>query len=239
MRPSIMSLGATMSTPASACTSACLHQHLGHRLVVEDVAGVVEQAVLAVAGVRGRARRRSSRPEFGEAALELAHHRRHQALRVAGLAAVGCLAFRAEHREQRHHRDAQLDAPRPPAADGRGCGAARPASSRPPAPGPDPPARRPIDQVACMQSVFAHQIAGEGVAAQATGAVQRWRAEVGAGRIDGSGGFVSCGTRITRPAKGLPVSAKSRRSPHTTRTLRKATGRLRALSNRGVKIHPE
>ena len=24
MRPSIMSLGATMSTPASACTSACL-----------------------------------------------------------------------------------------------------------------------------------------------------------------------------------------------------------------------
>ena len=49
MRPSIMSLGATMSTPASACTRACAVQHLDG-VVVEDVAGVVEQAVLAVAG---------------------------------------------------------------------------------------------------------------------------------------------------------------------------------------------
>ena len=49
MRPSIMSLGATMSTPASAWVSAWLHQHLDG-LVVEDVAGFVEQAVLAVAG---------------------------------------------------------------------------------------------------------------------------------------------------------------------------------------------
>ena len=47
MRPSIMSLGATMSTPASACTSACSAQHRDG-LVVDDVAGRVEQAVLAV-----------------------------------------------------------------------------------------------------------------------------------------------------------------------------------------------
>ena len=49
MRPSIMSLGATMSTPASACTSACSREH-GHGAVVDDVAAVVEQPVLAVAG---------------------------------------------------------------------------------------------------------------------------------------------------------------------------------------------
>ena len=44
-----MSDGAMMSQPASACTSACLHQHLD-RLVVDDVA-VAHQAVMAVAGV--------------------------------------------------------------------------------------------------------------------------------------------------------------------------------------------
>ena len=51
MRPSIMSDGATMSTPACAWVSACLSQHRD-RLVVQDVAGVVDDAVLAVAGVR-------------------------------------------------------------------------------------------------------------------------------------------------------------------------------------------
>ena len=48
-RPSIMSEGAMMSQPASACTSACLHQRL-KRLVVDDLA-VAHQAVVAVAGV--------------------------------------------------------------------------------------------------------------------------------------------------------------------------------------------
>ena len=51
MRPSIMSDGATMSTPASAWHSAWRGQR-DDRLVVRHVAGLVEQAVLAVARVR-------------------------------------------------------------------------------------------------------------------------------------------------------------------------------------------
>ena len=86
MRPSIMSLGATMSTPASACTSACCDQHRD-RLVVDDVAAVVEQAVLAVRGERVE-RDVGQQPELGEALLQLAQRPRHQALGVERLAAV-------------------------------------------------------------------------------------------------------------------------------------------------------
>ena len=50
MRPSIMSDGATMSTPASAWQSAWRDERR-HGRVVGHVAGRVEQAVLAVAGI--------------------------------------------------------------------------------------------------------------------------------------------------------------------------------------------
>ena len=81
-----MSLGATMSTPASACVSACFDQHL-HRLVVQDVAGVVEQAVLAVAG-EGIQRHVGHHAQLREV-LPGPHHARHQAVRVQGFAPSG------------------------------------------------------------------------------------------------------------------------------------------------------
>ena len=63
-----------------------LHQHLDG-LVVQDVAGVVEQAVLAVAG-EGVQRHVGHHAELGKALLQRAHHARHQALGVPGFAAV-------------------------------------------------------------------------------------------------------------------------------------------------------
>jgi hypothetical protein len=90
-----------------------LHQRLlrqhGHGLVVEDVAGVVEQAVLAVAG-EGVQRHVGQQAQLGEALLQFAHRARHQAFGVGGLAAVGRLQRQLDHREQRHHRHAQLHA---------------------------------------------------------------------------------------------------------------------------------
>ena len=84
MRPSIMSLGATMSTPASACVSAWLHQHLDG-LVVQDVTCVVQQAVLAVAG-EGVQRHVGHHAQFGEPLFQLPHHDgRHQAVGVPAL----------------------------------------------------------------------------------------------------------------------------------------------------------
>ena len=44
MRPSIMSLGATMSTPGRAWVRRLLHQH-SHGFVVQDVALFIQQAV--------------------------------------------------------------------------------------------------------------------------------------------------------------------------------------------------
>jgi hypothetical protein len=89
-----------------------MHQRLlaqhGHGLVVEDVAGVVEQAVLAVAGV-GVQRHVGQQPRPGKRCLS-AHGARHQAVGVGGLAAVGRLQRRLDDREQRHHRHAQLHA---------------------------------------------------------------------------------------------------------------------------------
>ncbi len=79
MRPSIMSDGATMSTPASACTSAC-RTSSAHGLVVQHVAVGVQHAVLAVAGV-GVERDVGQDAEFGKALLQFAHRARHQALR--------------------------------------------------------------------------------------------------------------------------------------------------------------
>ena len=70
MRPSIMSLGATMSTPAAACDKRLLHQRFDG-LVVDDVAAVVDQAVLAVRGV-GIERDVGDHAEFGEARLQRA-----------------------------------------------------------------------------------------------------------------------------------------------------------------------
>jgi hypothetical protein len=48
--------------------------------------------------------------QFREALLQFAHGARHQAFGVHGLAAVGRLLGRIDHREQCHHRHAQLEA---------------------------------------------------------------------------------------------------------------------------------
>ena len=79
MRPSIMSDGATMSTPASAWHSACLHERRDG-LVVQHVAGVVDEAVLAVARV-GVERDVGDHAERGKALLQRAHRARHQPFR--------------------------------------------------------------------------------------------------------------------------------------------------------------
>ena len=74
-----------MSQPASACTSACLHQH-GDGLVVEDDA-VAHQAVVAVAGV-GIERDVAEHADLRHRLLDGADRLADQVVRIERLAAV-------------------------------------------------------------------------------------------------------------------------------------------------------
>ena len=85
MRPSIMSAGAMMSQPASACTSDCFHQCVERR-VVEDPAAV-HQSVMAVAGV-GIERHVAHDADFGHRLADGAHRLAHEIVRVEGFARV-------------------------------------------------------------------------------------------------------------------------------------------------------
>jgi hypothetical protein len=181
MRPSIMSLGATMSTPASACTSACWRQH-GHGLVVEDVAGVVEQAVLAVAG-EGVERHVGQQAQFREALLQLAHGAGHQALGVGGLAAVGRLQRRVDDREQRHHRHAQLHAVFGHRKQAVQAAALHAGHAGHVLGGPAVEQEHRQDEVVGGQPVLTHQGPREGIAAQAARTVGRVRG--GGVHVDG------------------------------------------------------
>ena len=78
-----------------------------HGLVVHHVAGVVDQAVLAVAGVRVE-RDVGDDAQVGQCLLECGHHTRHQAVRVVGLARVERLERRVDNREQRKCGDAEV-----------------------------------------------------------------------------------------------------------------------------------
>ena len=95
-RPSIMSDGAMMSQPASACTSACLHQH-GDGLVVEDGA-VAHQAVVAVAGV-GIERHVAQHADLRHRLLDGADRLADQIVGVERLAAVARRAGSGRCRE--------------------------------------------------------------------------------------------------------------------------------------------
>ena len=106
MRPSIMSLGATMSAPARAWLSACSHQRV-HGLVVEHVAVLVDQPVLPVRGVRVE-RDVGDHAQVREARLQRAHRALHQAFLVPGRRGIERLGLRRGHRKQRDRRDAQL-----------------------------------------------------------------------------------------------------------------------------------
>ena len=89
-----MSDGATMSTPASAWHSACVESSADHGRIVGDVAGLVEQAVLAVAGVRIE-RDVGHDPRTPESAASSARTAlRHQPLRIPGRARVQRFAVR-------------------------------------------------------------------------------------------------------------------------------------------------
>jgi hypothetical protein len=141
-------------------------QH-GHGLVVEDVAAVVEQAVLAVV-VKGSSATSVSSPRPGKRFFSSRTARGTRPSGLSGLAAVGRLQRRVDDRKQCHHRHTQRHAvfghreqavkaaaaarracwPRP--ARGRGRRAGTPAGSG---------LRRP--------AVLAHQGAREGIAAQA------------------------------------------------------------------------
>ena len=145
-----------------------LREH-GHRLVVEDVAAVVEQAVLAVRG-EGVERDVGHHAEFGEALLQLAHDAGHQALGVERLAAVVELELLVDHREQRHHRDAELHAVfghRQQAIQAEALHAGHRAHVlHLVLPGEHEDRQ---DQIRRGEAVFAHEIAGEAVTAQAAG----------------------------------------------------------------------
>ncbi len=85
-----------------------LHQH-GHGGLVHDVAGVVEQTVLAVRGV-GVERHIGEHAELWKRRFEGAHRSGHQSVGVGGLDAVGRLEVGIDHGKQREHRNAQFHA---------------------------------------------------------------------------------------------------------------------------------
>ena len=82
-----------------------LHQHRRGD-VVHHVAVVVDDAVLAVRGVRVEGDV-GDHPERRHGLLERADRALHQSFRVPGLAAVERLGRAVRHREQRERRDAQ------------------------------------------------------------------------------------------------------------------------------------
>ena len=163
-----------------------LHQRLAdqhlHGLVVEDVAGVVEQAVLAVAGVRVE-RHVGHQPELRKARLQRAHRARHQALGVA--APRGRRASSAPDRSPGTAPSPACPAsgiPRPCATGDRPSGAARRACRRRLGCGARRRARTPDRSGRWVEAVLAHQRAREGVAAQAPGPAGgkrrgRWHSE--------------------------------------------------------------
>jgi hypothetical protein len=155
-----------------------IHQH-PDGFVVQDVAGVVQQAVLAVAG-EGVERHVGHHAQTGKLFLQRPHHGGHQAVGVGRFAADRVFQRGADHREQRHHRDAQLHAVLGHRQQqvqaqafhaghgGHGLAAALAFEHE-----------HRVDQVVDADRVLAHQVAGEFVAAQAA------RTAVGVGGVQG------------------------------------------------------
>ncbi|MDT4858233.1 hypothetical protein FQZ97_926910 [compost metagenome] len=133
---------------------------------------LVQQPVLAVAGERVE-RHVGHHAQLRELLLQLAHHPRHQAVRVHGFFAIGRLERLVDHREQRHHRNAQFHAvfghgqqqvQAQALHAGHGTHGLAPM-------GPIQHKHR-VDQVGRAEPVLAHQVTGERIAPQTAGAGQ-------------------------------------------------------------------
>jgi len=74
--------------------------------VIEDVAGVVDNAVLAVHGVRVKSHV-SNDEQVGILGFDCSHGRLYETLRVGALGAVQTLLVAVDHRKQGDSRDAQ------------------------------------------------------------------------------------------------------------------------------------
>jgi hypothetical protein len=157
-------------------------EHL-HRFVIDDVAGVVEHAVLAVAGV-GVERHVGHHAQVRKLFFQRPHHARDQAVGVERLLAVGCFEGGVDGREQRQHRNAelhavfghrqqQIQAQAVHAGHGRHGLALVLALVH----------EHGIDQVVGRDGVLAHQVAGKAVTAQAAWAALRKGG--GAGEVHG------------------------------------------------------
>ncbi len=169
-----MSLGGDDVDTGDGVVDGLAGQHL-HGVVVQDVAGLVEQAVLAVAGV-GVQRHVGHDAQLGEFFFQRPHHARNQAVGVERFFAIGRLQRGLNRRKQRQHRNAQTHAffghwqqqIQTQAIDTghRRHGLAQVLALVD---------KHRVDQVVGRNCVLAHQIAGESVAAQAARTVARKR----------------------------------------------------------------
>ena len=145
-----------------------LHQHR-HRGVVQDVAAVIGQAVLAVAGV-GVQRHVGHHAEFGKLLFQRPHHARHQAVGVGRFLAVVALERLIDHRKQGQHRDLQAHTflgHRQQQVQAEALHARHGGDGHALLHAVDHEHR--VDQVVAAERVFTHQVAGKGIAAQAPG----------------------------------------------------------------------
>jgi hypothetical protein len=85
-----------------------LHEHFNGG-IVQDVAAVVKQSVLAVAGV-GVECDIGHHAQLGKMFFQRTHHVWHQSVWVGGLSTVRCFEVTADDGKQSHHRNAQFDA---------------------------------------------------------------------------------------------------------------------------------
>ncbi len=144
--------------------------------VVDDVAGLVEQAVLAVRGERVQ-RDVRHHAQLGEMLLQRAHGTRDQSVGVERLGAVGRLQVRLDGRKQRQGRHSQGDAflghgQQP--VDGHALHAGHAGDVLHLVLAVDHEHRE--DEVPGAEPVLAHQFAAEGVAAHpARAAGGKWR----------------------------------------------------------------
>ncbi len=141
-------------------------QH-GHGRVVDDVARLVEEAVLAVRRERIE-RDVGHHAELGELLLQRAHGAWNQAIRVERLGAVGRLQVRLDGREQGQRGHAQADAllgHTEQSVDGHALHAGHAGDVLHLVVTVDHEHRQ--DEVAGVQPVLAHQLAAEGIAPHA------------------------------------------------------------------------
>ena len=175
MRPSIMSDGATMSAPASRMRDGLLDERVDG-LVVDDVAGVVDEAVLAVRRERIE-RDVGDDAEFGKRLLERAHGALREAVGIPRFARIEALRLGRRDRKQRERRNAERVRLAGDAQRARRSKAARRRASTAPARASSRPSRTNTGRIRSVggQVGLAHQRAREGIAAHAARAGMRIR----------------------------------------------------------------